>query len=386
MAPQELIERIGGLRAELEHLGADRIQRTASVVEALGGLLANGNVKPWLDLPETLYALARFHADAGATAKARQYYEKAIAIEDVEGHVPVSAIEQLANLEARQGARDEDRALIDTAITRLLALVQAAAGTEPPAVNAERCAILGSAYKRLASVLTEWSGEDQDKPAAIAPALKKSIYWYGRGAGTPDGPQYSPYNALNRLALAAVLGAARPGDDAHAQRAGELAAARYRDTLDYFNLVMSAGAELTRRLIDGSLWGPQAEETERDIIDRYREVRAQLPENERRLDSVRAQLELLAQFLEAKTRAEAPAATAAPAVPVAERLRRIAKALDATGDRGPVPATADAPESPAAEPPAEPSAPSAQVDEAADPEADHPAPTRKKGSRKPPSK
>jgi CHAT domain-containing protein/pimeloyl-ACP methyl ester carboxylesterase len=325
VAPQELVERLNGLRAELAYAQGDRKRTTAQLGKALSRLLKNA--RAWMELPEVVYALARFHADAGDNAQARKYYETAIAMEDKQGRVPVSAIEQLANIEARQGADENHPELIQHGIDRLLGLVAAAEGAGQPTVNSERCAILGSAYKRLASVLQAWSVEGKP-PAGVRQALQESVKWYQRGEGVPGEPGFSPYAMQNRLALQAVLGTAKPEDAALALRAGDIARERYATSRDYFNLIMAADAMLLARLLDGSLQQGRADAVEREIIESYRNIREQLPESVRQLSSVLTQLRLLAGFLDAKEQAEPGPPEPGRPSEIAKRLRRIADALE----------------------------------------------------------
>lgn len=104
-------------------------------------------------------------------------------------------------------------------------------------VNHERCALLGSAYKRLAGLLDAWSSDTgaEDRPTGVKQALEQATYWYGKGEGHPNQPGFSPYCAQNRLALRVVLlGETTLAEAALASQAGEIARQRYpvsRDSL-----------------------------------------------------------------------------------------------------------------------------------------------------------
>ena len=173
--------------------------------------------REWQDLPEVLYACGRFHGEQGNFPEAIRCFERALAVEDRNGKVPVTAVEQLANFEARQGEKEGDIDMIRRAIARLRGLMQAAGSVVTAgdaAVNSERCALLGSAYKRLAKMLAPWTttSDDPAMPNGIKEALVLSAECYETGEGTPRQPNFSPYNAQNRLALQAVIGTAKPGD------------------------------------------------------------------------------------------------------------------------------------------------------------------------------
>jgi CHAT domain/Tetratricopeptide Repeats-Sensor len=208
------------------------------------------------------------------------------------------------------------------------------------AVNAERCTLLGSAYKRLASLLHTWTEQGSaEQPQGIREALEQSIQWYQRGEGDPQLPAFRAYNCQNRLALQAVLGIANPEEAKLAIRAGEIAAARYAQSHDYFDVIMQADGRLIACLIDESLQKPNVADTravEQEIVAYYQSVREKLPETKRSLDSVLSQITLLVGFYEAQGPNRAG---------VAHSLRRMYAML--TGTR--VEATSDDPIARAAE-------------------------------------
>jgi hypothetical protein len=172
------------------------------------------------------------------------------------------------------------------------------------AVNAERCTLLGSAYKRLASLLHTWTDQGSaEQPKGIREALEQSVQWYQRGEGDPQLPGFSAYNCQNRLALQAVLGTAKPEEAKLAIRAGENAAARYAQSRDYFDVIMQADGRLIAYLIDEPLQKPNAADTravEPEIVAYYQSVREKLPETMRSFDSVLSQITLLIGFYEAQ--------------------------------------------------------------------------------------
>jgi tetratricopeptide (TPR) repeat protein len=293
--------------------------------------LLNNTSRDCLDLPEVQYALGRFHAESGDFKSAVECYEKAIAIEDKRGQAPVVAIEQLANLEARQGEKLKDASLIRRGIERLQGLLRAAGGAGE-VVNSERCALLGSAYKQLASLLEPWSSDvgTDDQPAGVRQALERAASWYQKGEGAPNQPGFSPYCAQNRLALRAVLGDAKPAEAALALQAGEIARQLYPGTRDYFDLIMAADGVLIARLVDGSLLA-RPDDAEREILGCYRDIREKLPETERRLGSILTQIRSLATFVEKRAATESGTEDFGK---LAKQLRRIADLLEGKLDGG----------------------------------------------------
>ncbi|MGB5620317.1 MAG: CHAT domain-containing protein, partial [Desulfobacterales bacterium] len=300
--------------------------------------------KDWQNLPEVLYACGRFYGELKDFAEAIHYFEKAVAIEDKKGQVPVTAIEQLANFEARQGEKKNDFDLIYRAIDRLRYLVKAAGGVYAAgditgaASNCERCALLGSAYKRLAGQLEIWSLEtgEPDKPKGIKQALVLSAKWYEAGEGDPQKPGFRPYNAQNRLALQAVLGIAKPEDAELARQAGKIARARYATSRDFWDMIMAADGELIAGIIDQSLMDAPKKDGEFDaaraIIDCYTAVGDRLPKSLRQFDSVVKQIELLKTFTE--KRAKAKKREDLKLDNLAKNLGRIAAALEPSSSAG----------------------------------------------------
>ncbi len=111
VAPEELVARIEQWRVALPH--AKRTgdnQAGERYARRIQGLLGKPATKPWSALPEVLCALGRFHAENGDFEQVIAYYGKAIAEEDQHWRIPIMVIEQLANLEARQGEKTKDAA------------------------------------------------------------------------------------------------------------------------------------------------------------------------------------------------------------------------------------------------------------------------------------
>ena len=256
VAIEELLESIKRLSSDAFNQREDEI----SLKIKLKSLLKKAP-KNWQNLPEVLYECGRFYGELLDFAEAIRYLERAVTNSGIKGQVPVQAIEQLANFEARQGEKNNDIDLIYRAIDRLRYLVKAAGGVdaaghiEGAAINSERCGLLGSAYKRLAGMLATWSIEtdDPEKPEGILQALALSAKWYGVGEGDPQQPGFSPYIAQNRLALQAVLGIVKLEDAELARHAGKIAHARYASSRNFWDLIMAGDGKLIAAIIDGNL-------------------------------------------------------------------------------------------------------------------------------------
>ena len=263
----------------------------------------------WTSLPEVQQALARLYAAYGLEGfdEARKAWLRAISEDSSRGLVPLSAIEQLANLEARQAenlsrapdgpdALQAAAALADSALARLRFLIalsaehpEAASGTFG-SVNPERLAILGSTLKRKAVVLAR-SGKPWSE--VVAPLLAEARDAYAQHQGTPDSaPDWNPYNYLNRLQIDALLDteADYSKDSATCDSAAQT---RFGRTFDFFDAVMSADARL-------ACWLHTAEGSARDLACNYLEAIRGITVTPRELDSVTAQIRILGDLLKCR--------------------------------------------------------------------------------------
>jgi hypothetical protein len=158
-SPEELLGELASRRVNLSR-GSDRHTRRAidAEISSLRGLLKDRCPAGWRRLPIIQSALGAIWSDLGELEEARTSLIEAIQSEDSNGQVPMRAIEQLANIEARLGEKTENEAMIQSALARLEMLDRllgsAADQARDPgsAVNAERSALRGSAAKRLASL------------------------------------------------------------------------------------------------------------------------------------------------------------------------------------------------------------------------------------------
>jgi CHAT domain-containing protein len=247
VSPDELLDELSSRRAALSRASERQTTRELEAqLSSITTLLDERCPAGWLRLPAVQSALASVWADLGDFASARAAYLNAIQSDDGDGQVPIRDIEQLANIEARMGEKAESEAgeerdaseekdarekkngkalqLIDSALERLRsldALVSHPAGAAAAGrVNGERCALRGSAAKRKANVFAQRAlaagaatgrGSEKSRAASKAAlvemeqALRDSAGFYGQGEGRPGDAAFRSYNALNRLAIEALL-------------------------------------------------------------------------------------------------------------------------------------------------------------------------------------
>jgi len=315
-SPDELLDELVSRRASLSRAPQRQTPReTDAARRDLKRLLKDRCPAGWLQLPAVQSALAGVWADLGDLTQARAAYLSAVQAEDGAGQVPIRDLEQLANVEARLGERNADETLIDSALERLQGLerlvLKADGEAATGAINAERSALRGSAARRKASLcarrlLESPPGSERDQAAdAMDAALQQSASFYGQGEGLPGSPAFRPYNALNRLAIEALLCSA----DANPQAAVELArhcrraaGEAYGRSASLWDAIMDPESLLVERLLDQSLLQPgeAGEGACAEVVRAYREALSNLTVTPRQFDSVRAQWRLLSTFCRAR--------------------------------------------------------------------------------------
>jgi hypothetical protein len=221
-------------------------------------------------------------------------------------------------MEVRRGDGSGDGLVIQRGGERLRLLASAVAaqpgdpGSQP---TAERCALIGSAWKRRAASLAR-------EGKAFDAELASSRDWYARGMGTPGTRKFNAYCALNRVMLDALLGVT--GDVDLARKAAAAARERFLASRDYWDAIMPADARLAEALCSGVLEDlAKAENEIATVLDTYGAARAAVVENTKNWDSVVDQVELLAVFAAARERAV-----------LADSLKAIAARLRPNGGNG----------------------------------------------------
>ena len=317
-SPDELLDELASRGASLSRGMRRLTQREREVALAdLEQLLQERCPAGWSALPAVQSSLAAVWADLGDFARAHAAYLAAVQAEDGSGRVPIRDIEQLANLEARMGEEAGDGALIDSALQRLGSLdslVAESSGKDAvAAVNAERCALRGSAAKRKAVLFARRVLEGRRGQTDIGAdlkqmeqALRDSAAFYGAGEGRQGEAAFRPYNALNRLALTATMAAPANADRQAeidlARYCGRTAAAAYSASASFWDAIMVPEALLVERLLDGALMQPgdAGELAFEEVAGAYRHALSSLGVKEKQLDSLLAQLRLLSTVCDAR--------------------------------------------------------------------------------------
>ncbi len=364
-SPDELLDALARVRADLKQ----RPERQSPALsraqaEHVEQLLDKRCPPGWQAMPEVQSALAATWRELGELEKAREAYLRAIQAEGDLGRVPVKDIEQLANVEARLGERMAGKAtdaksekgaqaLVRLAITRLKKLDEIVGGqadTEAARtsalINPERSALLGSAFKRQASLyarkLLKADLQEEEKSELgneMEKALKSSIEAYRSAEGTTEDGRLNPYLALNRLALDALTPwdteARKDAAIALAQQCKQAAEQAYARSRDIWDAVMQPEAVLVERLLDDSFakTGEAGQAAFDAVVDAYAEALRNIAIKPSELDSVVSQMELLSTFYGAKHVATHEAALKRTAGRLVELVRRLQPSRARRDDR-----------------------------------------------------
>ena len=220
--------------------------------------------------------------------------------------------------------------MIERAVSRLnqldLLVSNEAQGEAASAiVNAERCALRGSAFKRKASMhakallaayrdRSEKAERAEAKIASERPkmqeALADAVKAYRQGEGIVGDARFKPYNALNRLALDALTPWPEIEDErkaavaaavAFARQCRQAAAQAFASSLTFWDAVMQPEAVLVERLLDRSLAEPgdAGKAALNEVVQAYSEALSNLTATPTELDSVVSQMNLIATFCDA---------------------------------------------------------------------------------------
>ncbi len=333
VAVEELIDQIERIRMGIYRRRESMTHTDAKQIAAELKTLLTRCPATWLELAPVHFELAQTYALLGGEyfEAACQFYSAAIAAEDKAGRVPIAAIEQLANLEARLGESRGQPALVDRAIERLHDLDKAARDNVNPApgktataaqlkANVERASLVGAAYKRKAAIYARAIVAGKARGTAVKQfndAVRASIQAYQAASGRQHDKRFDPYPALNWLALKSL-----DGDGASVEvcrRCAELSNENFHRSPGFWQAVMAADAFLVESLCVGAFeqTGNDGEQSLGKVWKRYADSLANLQVAPKDLDSVTEQLSILALFFEAKRKP----LVARRLIALAERLR-----------------------------------------------------------------
>jgi len=333
VSPEEVLDELARVRADLsrqrERLSEREIRARADAVEACLTLRCPPG---WRGLPQLQSALGATWRDLGQWDKARDAYVAAIQADDRIGQVPIRDIEQLAKVEAYLGEQraetelsgtpsavgESGMQLLDLALRRLKGLdaLVSASINEPSEAEViatiARAALRGGVYKRKASVAARrillgglTAAQQNQAREAMARALDDGVAAYASAEGHPGAGRFSPYLALNRLALDALTDWPRPGDKdasiALAQQCQQRAVQGFARNPNLWDAVMQADALLIERLLDGSLGMPgEAGHARFDELARaYDAVLSNISVKAIQIDAMVTQMELLSRLCDA---------------------------------------------------------------------------------------
>ncbi len=341
VSPEEALDAIASLRSDVARRTGQWSDREARAdVQAVQRLLDDHCPPDWESLPALQSALGAAWCDLGDFERARTAFLRAVQAEDRLGRVPITDLEQLADVETRLGERDGDVALVRLGLERLRRLDQLVAGADGgvPLVPG-RCELQGAALKRLAHLharrLLALAGKD---PAGVAEAghammatLVEAVAAYRQAEGVPGQPSFRPYLALNRLAFDALTPWLKPADRdaaiALGQRCVAEASAAFERDPAFTQAVMQPEAMFVLGLLDGSI-GAEDGAAWATVSSAYLQALSNITAKPRELDAVLSQMLRLATLLEAVAVVlGAKAAQAKGMGRIADRLRALAETL-----------------------------------------------------------
>lgn len=337
-APEEIEERIERVRIEAAMLNGrpsptdiDRWTRKVT------NLVAKARPSWMAGRAEIEIALGKFYAELGPDhfEEACRHYELALSSEDTLNRATLYAIEQLSNLEARRGEKERNAEPVERAIARLKRLCDLPPGDTPPEgqsfplLNGERTSLLGSAYKRLASVHARAVlGGELSAGSDMERALTWSKFFYGP---LGEGGAVKSYAGLNWLSLEALDPEDEPKEAQKkidlARLSANEARAEFAKGGTYWEAVGPADALLVEWILSGKLAGENATAALDELERIYQGVFATVAVKPQQRDSTLQHILMLAVILRAKAKLSSAAPSSAL---VADRLCELLRRLDAS--------------------------------------------------------
>ena len=356
-SPEELLDALASLRADLSRKKDRQTDAEAKAqAQTIRRLIEKRCAPGWMTLPPLQSALGAAWRDLGLYNEARDAFLRAIQADDRSGRVPMRDVEQLADVESRLGASTGDEAPIRRALERLRQLDALVSGDDAGNVNAARCALQGTALKRLAGVQAgrvlaagALAADVAAAGTAMRSTLVEALRAFRRAEGLPGQLRFEPALALNRLALEGLTpwssAAERDAALALGQQCAAAAANAFRHDGGFHNALLQPEALLVAGTLDGSLAraGDAGRDAFEPIAAAYRDALSNIIFKPKDLDIVVSQLRLMSRLHDALAvveKARAPR-QAADHQRIADRLLQLADQLQpGSGQRDDRPAMA----------------------------------------------
>jgi len=341
VAPQELSSQLTSIGVDLEHKTATSEPYSFEELSRNIEQRLSKVPKEWIDRPSTQYQLASLYGSIlpEGFAQARQAFQRAIHERDFDKRVPIEAVQNLGNLEAKQAEAlsseakkleieikqetnedtkkrllalknqntDESNRLIDQAIERLKGLLNitqeihelagmSESNASNGAINTERYALLGSAYKRKAVILSRKQRPSWNK---ITQMLNLSNEAYRKAEGVSFDYNFDPYAMINHLQLSGLLGEEVKNYRQLVEKAQEASRRSFKKKHSFFAAVMVADAEVALFLLDDlpDDVDRDADEHAERLLSLYKESVQDVPRSNRQFSSAVEQLHYLSDFL-----------------------------------------------------------------------------------------
>jgi CHAT domain-containing protein/esterase/lipase superfamily enzyme len=301
VAPDELIDALTGLRREareIERTAGDPGREREAKAQRLDALV-KGCPPEWLQRSDVAMELGYTYGELRRFEDATRYLVLALEAEGVEtsmgSSATLQAVEQLSNFEARlaEGSAGDgsDPATVEQSVHALKRSIERLKRLLDVAKTSERYSMLGSAYKRLASV-------DADVDAARE-SLRRAAESYERAhAWDVAHGRFNPYPVVNWLSSRALLGETVPDSEILLARVEAAGRERFARAREFFDAVAIPDSELYRAVATGALaGGPQGDSEMNRLVGRYLETFKLARPSAREIDSVTTQIALVERLL-----------------------------------------------------------------------------------------
>jgi CHAT domain-containing protein len=321
VAPEEVVALLEQKRVQLRrNKGVLPPSDTQALVNEVEAVLRD-MPQHWRKRLDVEGALGALFADLGPAyfERATSHYTRVVKGADKAGRASMTAIEQLANLEARIGERANATAPITAAIRRLEDLSNLSMRdadvtkelVEPGSLSAERRALRGSAWKRLAvvharSVLASMEPTDTHR-REMARALSESLTWYGGAIDdvtretTGELDLYTAVNRLFLIALSRTTPESRRSALTFAGVCANRAVQQVQLDASYWDSATKADIELAEVLLRDDADPPVTPDAVERVAARYDQARTGVLIGPKSFDSTVQQLVFMATICRAQS-------------------------------------------------------------------------------------